>query len=144
MLLPIKNIIGTLMPSASRWEVQLLQNWELILGDLKTHVVLEKIHQNTLLLGVYDASWLQELYILSPVILETINKNLDQSPIKQLRFKQIKRRKGSAQKNDPKPPYVHQKVCLTKKQESALEKIIDTELKTALHNFLVRCSREST
>ena len=48
---------------------------------------LEKIEGNTLIIGVYQASWLQELYLLSTVLLKTINNNLKYPYIKKLRFK---------------------------------------------------------
>ncbi len=144
MALLIKEILPSLLPSERQWQIQLLQKWEIILGNLKTRVVLEKIQHDTLVLGVYDASWMQELYLLSPLILETINKNLDQSPIKQLRFKQAHRKKVVHKKNivKHKKEYTTEPI-MNSKQHDALKQIMDPELKSALYNFLIRCCKEN-
>lgn len=141
----IKEFLNNIIPSQAHWQIELLRKWETIIGKLKTHVILEKIQQDTLILGVYDSSWLQELYLLSPLILKTINENLDQSPIKNLRFKQAEKKNkkkisinaGGIEKTN------HIVITLSDKQTRALEKIIDQDLRRALYNFLSRCYREN-
>ncbi|MDZ4123742.1 MAG: hypothetical protein U1E02_06145, partial [Hydrogenophaga sp.] len=99
--------------------------------------------EDTILLVVQDSCWLQELYLLSPVLLKTINKTLDAPRIKNLRFrvassavKKEKKRNLEIKKQPLK------KVCLNPTEEAALKKIGDQELTHALRQFLVRCYQE--
>lgn len=139
-LLP--NFASQSRSSETRWKQYLLQNWNSIIGDLQTHVQLEKIvSDNTLILGVQDPAWMQELYLLSPMIIRKINEKLDKPHVKQLRFKCSPEKKKLS---DTKT--VHQAIQptikLTAQEQRALEKITDTELKNALRNFLIRCHKE--
>jgi hypothetical protein len=142
MPLPIKNFLTTLLPTQQSWKITLLQQWHTIMGNLKTHVTLEKMSDDTITLGVFNSSWLQELYLISPTILETINKNLDQPRIKQIRFKQIAQRKNKKKivSSASKPQTIQ--VSLTVTEKNALAAIQDPELRQSLYQFLVRCQRE--
>ena len=52
-------------PTAKTWQIYLIQNWEIIVGNLRAYVLLEKIQDDaTLLLGVTNTMWMQELYYL--------------------------------------------------------------------------------
>lgn len=83
----IKNFLATALPQQQSWQLFLLQEWNNIVGDLKIQVRLEKIQANTLLLGVSNASWMQELYCLSDVLITKINEKLEYPHVKKLRFK---------------------------------------------------------
>ena len=139
----IKNIIHTVFSKKNNWKIQLLQHWPKIIGELQTKVRLEKIHKDSLVLGVYDSCWLQELYLLSPILLKRINQKLENQTFKRLRFKQvgIKKRKKIKQNKRGEIP-VNKKVTLTSKQEETLKKIRDPDLCDALKNFLIRCYQE--
>jgi hypothetical protein len=128
--------------SDTHWKTSLLVHWPTIVGALKDRLTLEKIHDDALVLGVYDASWLQELYLLSPIILQTINTNLDQPRIKRLRFKQVYKKRSPHQTSHNFSDTKQMTVCLTKKEEEALCAIKDEQLRLALKNFLIRCYRE--
>lgn len=139
----IKQFLKNYLSQNTHWKALLLQNWPSIIGDLGNRVTLEKIQDDLLVLGVTDSSWLQELYVLSPVILQTINGNLDQPRIKRLRFKQLGRKK----KNQHTPEYTSKKietdVTFKKKEQEALNAIEDDQLRTALKKFLIRCYQEN-
>lgn len=131
-----------MLKTENSWKIDLLQNWSDIIGSLNTKVKLEKIQDSTLVLSVADACLLQELYLLSPILLRTINEKLDQPRIKRLRFKQagikkIKRKQASPQKRKKL-----NNVILSSKEEAALEKIEDKQLGNALKRFLIRCYQE--
>ena len=80
--------------------------------------------------------------MLSPVILQTINGNLDQPRIKRLRFKQLGRKKNN-KSNQPAPRSKQETVIhLKKKEQKALESIEDEQLRNALKKFLIRCYQE--
>lgn len=137
----IDTIIQKILSKEQSWHIQLLSNWNSIMGPLHSKVQLEKIEHETLILGVFDSCWMQELYLLSPLLLKTINQNLDQPRIKQLRFKTIgtiksKKIKVGSQKKEIK------QVELSRQEKEALKMIADTELQKALKNFLIRCYQE--
>lgn len=125
------------------WKIKLLTKWSDIIGPLAHQVTIVKIYDDTIMLGVYDSSWLQELYLLSPELLKTINQNLDQPRIKQLRFKQVGRNsKEQQQKTVPVESYIP--IALTPREKMALNRIKNETLRTALQSFLMRCHRERT
>lgn len=136
----IKDLLPTLLKT-DNWKLTLLSQWSAIFGPLANKVHLEKIHDDTLILGVVDSCWLQELYLLSPLLLTTINETLDQNRIKQLRFKTIgiKKQKQSVA---PKKIVAKKEVTLTQGEREALKNIKDPQLENALKNFLVRCYQE--
>lgn len=96
----IKNVLSLILANHANWKIHLLNNWSTILGPLSSKVYLEKIQEDTLILGVQDSCWLQELYLLSGMLIKTINQTLDQPRIKHLRFKTI----GIKKKNNETKP----------------------------------------
>jgi len=139
----IKPLINTLFGQQENWKVQLLQHWPTIIGSLNAKVVLEKIEQDCLVLGVTDACWLQELYMLSPVLRQAINKKLDVPRIKTLRFKRVgNKKKGTRTQQQPLRAALHSEGPLSKKEEQALAHIKDPELQSAIKKFLFRCQQE--
>jgi len=140
----IGDFLPSVMTGPEAWKMQLLRAWPTVLGDLTPLVSLEKIDNNTLILGVQDSCWLQELYMLSPLILKMINKNLDQPRIKALRFKTRGIKKACEEKKLPtqKKPVIMRP--LSARERAALETIQDAQLKEALQSFLTRCQQENT
>jgi len=143
MTTPIKHILDSFLVGQDSWKTQLLGNWESIIGNLKDKVHIEQILDDTVILGVYNSSWMQELYLLSNVLLKLINQKLDQPRIKHLRFK-----KSSKRVFVHRTTTMHAKnkklVTLTQKEQHALTNIDDPDLRTALKEFLVRCYQESS
>ena len=139
----VKSLVQNIFADQDNWKIKLLKNWPDILGHLNTKVHLEKIEDDCLVLGVSDSCWMQELYMLSPLLLSTINKKLDAPRIKSLRFKKVGIRKQVI-KRAPKRrfnPFVT--VPLTPKEERALAHIKDPELSASIKDFLRRCQQES-
>ncbi len=141
MIKPINSLLTSFL-SKDHWKNQLLDHWPEIIGNLYHRVTIEKIYNDTIILGVYDSAWLQELYMLSPVILESINANLDQPRIKQLRFKQVARKSTPKKETKKEIKRSNISITLTKREQEALKKIKDEELRSFLKNFLLRCQRE--
>lgn len=136
----IHDILTGCLPS-DRWELQLLQLWPSIIGNLQEHVHIEKMHNSTLILGVYDSSWLQELYMLSPLLLKKINEQLENHTIQQIRFKHTAHKPKTTLR---KKTYTKQNtipVELSKKEQHALASITDKDLQSALIEYLSRCKR---
>lgn len=141
----IKDLVHTIFSAQqASWKSRLFRQWDTIVGKINTHVRLEKIYNDTLILSVEDASWMHELTCLAPVLINTINKTLDKPRIKTLRFRQ----KGqTCNRSHPtcnntthydKPTKVH----LDKKELYALDTIKDDQLQEALKKFLIRCKKE--
>lgn len=138
----IKELLSFALKSEDNWKINLLQNWPDIIGDLKSKVQLEKVQDATLILSVVDACWLQELYLLSPILLRAINEKLDQPRIKRLRFKQAGIKKEIKKRTQKTQKKVIGPITLTTRQESALNNIQDPQLSEALKRFLARCYYE--
>jgi len=137
----LKELLQTLINPQKNWKTDLLYRWKDITGSLYSKVRIEKIHDDTLILGVFHSCWMQELYLLSPLLMKTINEKLDQPYIKQIRFKQISPKKKKVEKEiiEVRPK---KDIVLTHHDESALSKITDGELRDVLKAFRVRCYRE--
>lgn len=138
----IKNLIHSVFDQPDNWKIDLLRNWDAIMGNLNTKVYLEKITDDTLTLGVTDSCWMQELYLLSNVLLRVINEKLDKPRIKQLRFKKIGIKKEKKQSHTQPKPQKQITRSLTSKEKQALTNIKDTQLQKALQDFLIRCYQE--
>ena len=148
MATSLKDLLHDIVPHQVSWKAQLQQDWSTIVGHLAQHVQLLKIYENALLLGVKDSSWLQEMYLLTPLLLETINKSLDKPRINKLHFKNVGEGEHITQpstlqpteKKLPQPRFTKQHV--TQFQEDTLKKIEDVELRESLKELLLTCSEE--
>jgi len=139
MTVPLKHLLQGVFKNES-WKLQLLSEWNSIVGNLADKMRLEKIDGTTLIIGVYQSSWMQELYLLSTVLLKTINQRLKHPYVKRLRFKHATRTKKESIKIPEKKPEVERPpIVLSHKETEALEKLKDQDLKAALHTFLSRC-----
>ena len=139
----LAELLSSVLHTSESWKHQLLRNWSEILGPLADKVCLQKVYNKTLVLSVQDSCWLQEMHLLSPVLLKTINKTLDQPHINQLRFTLAgKPKKKTASKKNIPQSIPHKNVRLTPREKKTLAAIGDTELRHALKGFLVRCYQE--
>ncbi|CAN5161323.1 hypothetical protein BH09DEP1_BH09DEP1_5240 [soil metagenome] len=142
MAQPVKTILDGILSHQNNWQLQLLNQWPTIVQAIKTRVHLLKIEPDTLTIGVQDSCWLQELYLLSPLLIATINQKLDEPRIKQLRFKALgtqetKQKKETTQRVRPK-----RIVTLSPKEQATLAQIADEQLRNSLKNYLIRCYEE--
>ncbi|HEV2601129.1 MAG TPA: DciA family protein [Candidatus Babeliales bacterium] len=140
----IKSIVELLICPKQHWKMALLNNWTDIIGNLAAHVSIETIYDDTIILVVQDSCWMQELHLLSNLILKKINKNLDTPHIKHLRFKQIGIQKKKSIKREKKTVHYAKQVTLSSPEKDALQKIKDPHLSSALEQFLIRCYQENT
>jgi Dna[CI] antecedent, DciA len=143
MALQLKNLLHNIIHPKKNWKTDLLYRWHDIIGSLHNKVRIEKIYEDTLVLGVFHSCWMQELYLLSPLLIKTINENLDQPYIKQIHFKHSTLK--NSKKNDKTPIVLKknkQEIILTKQDECILAKIVDPALRNALKAFRIRCYQE--
>lgn len=141
---PINNFLTHLIsvPDDRAWHRSLICDWNSIMGHLHTKVHLEKIDGTMLILGVYDACWMQELYLMSPLLIRTINKKLDGEYIKQVRFKKLGKRTALKPTQQKKIVAPLRDVSFNTRELQALNRIEDAQLQAALKQFLIRCYKE--
>jgi hypothetical protein len=137
----IKQLIYSIIQPKKNWKTHLLYQWNDIIGSLHNKVRIEKIYEDTIVLGVFHSCWMQELYLLSPLLIKTINEKLDQPYIKQIRFKHISAKKNIDKKTVTRN-VTNQIIQLSHQDERALTKVTDPRLREVLKLFRVRCYRE--
>ena len=139
-MIGINQVLDNFLKQQGNWKHYLMANWNHIVGAIAHHARIEKIENETVVIGVSDSAWLQELYLLSPVLLNKINQSLEKPYLKNIRFKHAyKKRYCKTNKKCVKQIEKPKQRELTYREKSALEKITDTELSQALTNFLMRC-----
>lgn len=146
----LKDLLQAIIPENAAWKIKLLNEWPTIVGHLHQHVKVQKIYADALVLGVTDSSWLQEMYLLSGVLIETINKNLDKPRINRLHFKNIGDMEYQQPALAPKPKEViapepiPNKQHLTRQQQKTLDRVEDPELRAVLKELLFVCYQKDT
>ncbi len=139
MAVHIKNILAKIIEKDD-WRIDLMRRWDMVVGSLQTKVRLEKTYDDTAVIGVYESHWLQELYLLSDELCDSINNVIGQHKIKNIRFVLVEERERPKQVvQKPKKLVVPATVTLTDKQQKALKGIKDPELKDAMKVFWSRC-----
>jgi len=138
----IKQLLDNVLPVERDWKRHLLANWSKTIGNLYSKVTIEQIYEDSLVLGVYDSCWLQELYMLSSILIKQINATLDSPRIKQIRFKQIGIgvKKNMIIKKKERPLFKN--IELNMKEKEALQLIADPGLQKVLTSYLIRCYQE--
>ncbi len=136
----INQVLDNFLKQQENWKHYLMANWDHIVGAIAHHARIEKIENDTLIIGVYDSAWLQELYMLSPILLNKINQSLEKPYLKKIRLKHAAKKRCFGNKKKP----LRQEIApiqraLTPREKCALQKISDDELSRALTNFLMRC-----
>jgi hypothetical protein len=142
MALNLKELLHALIRPEKNWKTDLLYRWHDIIGSLHSKVRIEKIYDDALILGVANSCWMQELYLLSPLLIKTINEKLDQPYIKQIRFKQVGLKSVQKNKAPQSTTKKNKDIQLTKEDERSLTKIADPALRNALKAFRMRCYQE--
>ena len=134
----LKSILSNYVNQNKNWEIYLISNWKDIMGKLKEHATLEKVEKDTLIISVTSSSWLQELYLLSNVLIKQINSKLPAPYVKKLKFKLEQKKKfKTREKKDIKK--LKFDIKLSQREEFALKKIKDEELSNQLKKFLIKC-----
>lgn len=141
MTLAVKSVLDLLFSRQQCWEVELARQWSTIVGNLHTRICLEKVDRDTIIVGVYDPHWMQELYLLSPMLIGSINKRLQGDYVHRVQFrlavaqKKKKERVAVLQKHAP----LTQKRTLGESQQQALAAVKDPELQKELLRLYNYC-----
>jgi hypothetical protein len=134
----LSHFLQGMVPTAKTWEQNLIQNWPMIIGPLKKQVRIEKIIGTTVFLGVYDPRWIQELFLLSSLLIDKMNEFLQEEIVTGIKFKHVTHQYSKQAHKNCSRCHV-EPVTISLREQKALEKITDQELANALKNFLIRC-----
>lgn len=143
MFKPLQNILDTCIIKTPTWQHYIMKEWNTIVGTLSERMVLEKVYEDTLIIGVYESQWLQELHLLSHVIIKEINQHLEQPYIKKLRFKHSVKKQIRSKKQDKQNDTLTF-IPLTIHEEKMLNTLNDPALRTAVHQFFSRCKHNTS
>ncbi len=139
----LKSLLDVTFTNSSSWQFKLASQWTDLVGNLSNIMSLEKIYGATIIVGVYEQSWMHELYMLSSMIIKTINENLEGAKIEKIQFKLATRKNNIHSK---KVDVFHEDrmiVVLNKREELALSHIKDVELRQSLESFLISCKKRN-
>jgi hypothetical protein len=140
MIKDLKTILSSIIQEEHSWKIQLLKQWETIIGPLHKVVFIEKMDEPTLFLAVTHPTWAQELQSLIPTLLTKINTELKGHKISYIKCAFRHRR---ASKPLHRNPVVRQAPLpsqpLSPKETQLLATMADTKLQSAFAAYLVRC-----
>ncbi|MBP9765290.1 DUF721 domain-containing protein [Candidatus Babeliales bacterium] len=138
----IKDFVGEIIKLSNpeqSWKSHIMQNWPTIIGSLASKVFIEKIYQDTVVLAVTDSCWMQELHLLSELLKQKINQQLEKPYITTIRFKYATKKINRVQTIKTPVPFSYIPKPLTAQEQRALSVIKDQELSQALMRFLQKC-----
>ena len=146
MAILIKDFLNTLFNKEENWHIRLLEEWPNIVGTLKTRICLEKIEGSTIIIGVYESHWMQELHLLSRFLVARINTSLGvelgspEKYVHQVKFKLMDLPKArTASYIRINTTYSHTPLALNATHEQLLSTIKDSGLRSSLALFFRTC-----
>ena len=99
----INLLTNTWTKKTSTWKLKIIADWPQIVGNLHEKVRVEKVHEDTLVLGVYDTCWMQELHLLSNMLISKVNKHIQADHIKKISLKYVQHHEFRKQITYSKP-----------------------------------------
>jgi len=140
MAIQLKELIADLLNVQGDWHVSILENWDKIVGYLSKYTYVCSIKNDTIFLGVFESVWMQELFLMSDNLIDSINDFLGSKKIKHVRLKLMPKRAARKIKEKAAPLFCKSPIVLqlTDTQELALKTVKDEELRKSLVTFLER------
>lgn len=140
----ISELLNNYISEKNEWKIKLFNNWDKVIGNLKNKVIILKVENKLLVLGVTHPAWAQELFMLSDLLKNRINSLFEKEHIKYIRFKTLKFKQNKFQNINKENIKFEKKnkvkkLALNKKEYKALTKIKDEELKASLKKLFLRC-----
>jgi hypothetical protein len=144
----ISSLVNNLFLRYDDWRFTLIKSWPSIFGPLSQYTRLERVDGSTLIIGVYDPHWMQELHLLAPTLIASVNNHLQKQVITGVKFK-LAQRKAHTAPTIKKNSDEHQEKTiaiphLTTHQQQALMDIKDPELKKALLTYFAYLKKGQT
>lgn len=139
-----KIVLHDLIAKESLWKIKLLEYWSVLSKHIiNAPLILVKISDHSLLLGVTHSIWAQEVSMSVPTIKKVINDFLGTEAIHTIFIKVIM---PPISKSPIKPmqtlqfkPESH--YALSRDEQQCLTIIDDTQLQKNIEQFLMRCKR---
>jgi hypothetical protein len=145
----IKLMLREIIVPEHAWKVTILNNWESVIGELKTKVFIEVILDEQVILGVTHPALAQELLFLSPLIKQKINALFTQERIKKIGFRVIQKRPIGSECFIEQRNYdnclkkeISSIYPLTIRQHEVLALLKDPDLKASCEKFFKRCLQQ--
>jgi len=136
----MKDLLGSVLTTKGNWQIRLMKDWSLIVGDLHEQMRLERVLGNVLVVGVYDSHWLHELSMLSPLVMQTINEHLGGNFVVRIRFIVVERKeKKSEQPVSRERDLGMPEIAMNSRQEYVLRSVKDVQLQKVLEKVFYRC-----
>jgi hypothetical protein len=133
----IKDILNTNISQMNKcsWHYEFIKSWPTIARGLEEHLSIGKIYKDTVVLEVHDNSWMQEVHLLSPVILNRIQQFYPE-------IQKIKVSKSHQKRLDiKKQNFVYNKI--TEQEKNVVKIIKDKDLAKALLNYYTICNTQT-
>jgi hypothetical protein len=141
----ILSHLHKILPQEHVWKMNVLQQWETILGPLSKKVVLQRIDSHAVVLSVAHPGLAQELLLLSDLIRSKINAAIGHEAITTIHFKTAAERRTfsspQAPTAAPSPPPA--RIPLSPLENKQLSTINNKELRQALAEFYATCKERA-
>ena len=139
-----KIVLHNLIVQESLWKINLLEHWIVLSKHIiNAPIVLLKISDNSLLLGVTHSIWAQEVSMSVPTIKKVINDFLGTKAIHTIFIKVIMQPVGQfpIKPNETLQCKPEKQYALSTDEQQCLTKIDDVQLQKNIEQFLMRCKR---
>lgn len=139
MTTPLKSIVNAFIPKEHRWKMDLMNQWESLMGAFAKNTSIEKIDRGCIWISVKHPAIAQELSMLQSFILERINIIIAPQAISSIVFK-IKSSAPSTQKQKRRTyPNLSSQPELTPQETKLLAVIKNNDLQSSLARYFRRC-----
>lgn len=139
MSLSLDGLITHLLHGDDDWRKRLVKEWPSIVGDLHKRMRLEKVAHDVVVIGVYEVHWMHELYMMSSMITDVINKKLGGTFVTKIRFTVVNQTETKTKKSSALNQASVSSRPLAEPQKKALDNIQDQQLQEALSKLWQRC-----
>lgn len=141
-----KIVLHHLIVQEAHWKIKLLEHWSILSKHIiNAPVVLVKISDHSLLLGVTHSIWAQEVSMCIPTIKKVINNFLGSEVIHTIFIKvimppinQSSMKPTQSLQSKPEKHY-----ALSTDEQQCLTQIDDIQLQKNIEQFLMRCKRHA-
>ncbi len=130
----------------NHWKHLIIINWKDIIGKMHDQISIEKIEKDLIVLSVSNSSLMNQIFFLTNIIQNKINKLIKSDKIKRVRLKLRKENIFNKKKiyfkinkYNKLQNNLKNNIQLSTKENLALNKIKDKNLAQALKYFLEKC-----
>jgi hypothetical protein len=117
------------------WHYEFIKSWPTIARGLEEHLSIGNILKDTVTLEVHDSSWIQEVHLLSPVILNRIQQfypAIQKIKVSKISKKRIAQKKEILSLNK-----------ITDQEKNVVKIVKDKELAKALLSYYTICNTKT-